>query len=136
MSSRQAAFEFPRHLLPLLRCSQDAGELVCHEEQGGNVGVIEGTLCCSKCSEEYRIDNGIACLLKVAKTQEILHEMNLLDSQYKAMPVEFVALEYNWRSELYDAIEIPPNMQMLGPLNDRRVLEIACGDGSLSNILI
>ena len=69
MNSQGVVFEFPRHLLRLLRCGQDAGELTCEEVQGGNIGVIEGTLRCSKCSEEYRINNGIACLLKGTRLQ-------------------------------------------------------------------
>lgn len=97
--------------------------------------MIEGTLHCSKCSEQYRFTNGIACLLKAAKTAETLHEMNLRDSEYKRMPLEFVPPERaraeasSWRSILSDAIEIPPHLRMLEPLNRRRVLEFGCGDG-------
>ena len=134
-------FEFPRHLLPLLRCSSDASELICKEIQGGNIGVIEGILHCSKCSEQYRITNGIACLLKAAKTAETLHEMNLRDSEYKRMPLEFVPPERaraeasSWRSILSDAIEIPPHLRMLEPLNHRRVLEFGCGDGRFTMLM-
>jgi uncharacterized protein YbaR (Trm112 family) len=127
MNSQGIVVEFPRHLLRLLRCSRDAGEMTCEEVKRGNIGVIEGILRCSECSEEYHINNGIACLLKGTQTSEILHEMNLKDLEYKAMPVEFVPPATSWRSELYDAIEIPPHMRMLEPLNGRLVLELACG---------
>jgi hypothetical protein len=58
MNSQEVMFEFPRHLLSLLRCSSDADELICNEIQSGNIGVIEGTLRCSKCSEQYYITMG------------------------------------------------------------------------------
>jgi uncharacterized protein YbaR (Trm112 family) len=82
MNSQEVMFEFPRHLLSLLRCSSDAGELICNEIQSGNIGVFEGTLRCSKCLEQYYITNGIARLLKAVKTVETLHEMNLRDTEY------------------------------------------------------
>ena len=107
-------FEFPRHLLSLLRCSSDAGELICNEIQSGNIGVIEGTLHCSKCSEQYYIANGIVRLLKAARTAETLHKMNLRDSQYSATPLNFVPLDSSFRSILFDAIEIP---RIFGCLN-------------------
>jgi SAM-dependent methyltransferase len=128
-------FEFPRHLLPLLRCSHDAGELVCKEIQSGDIGLIESTLHCSKCSEQYRINNVIACLLKAAKTAETLHEMNLKDLEYKAMPLEFVPPDSSWRSKLSDAIEIPPHLRMLELLNGHRVLELGCGDGRFTMLM-
>jgi SAM-dependent methyltransferase len=97
--------------------------------------VIEGILRCTRCSEEYRINDGIACLLKVAKSSEILHEMNLKDLEYQATLAEFVSPAVSWRSELSDAIEIPPHMQMLEPLNGRYVLELACGDGRFTVLM-
>ncbi len=136
MDSQDIACEFPRHMLHLLRCGRDSGELVCEEARGGNAGVIDGTLRCSTCSEEYRIDNGIACLLNAAKTPEILHEMTLKDREYKAMPTEFVPPAVAWRSEIYDAIEIPPHLRMLEPLNGSRVLEFGCGDGRLTMLMV
>lgn len=129
MNSHNITVEFPRHLVPLLRCSRDSGELICTEVRSGDVGLIEATLRCGMCLEEYYIDNGIACLLKGARTPEHLHEMTLKDSEYKAMPDVFVPQTSSWRSEFSDAIEIPPHMRAIEPLNGRRVLELACGDG-------
>ena len=51
------------------------------------------------------------------------------------MPVEFVPPATSWRSELSDAIEIPPHMRMLEPLNGCLVLELACGDGRFTMLM-
>jgi SAM-dependent methyltransferase len=87
------------------------------------------------CLEEYYIDNGIACLLKGVKTPEHQHEMTLKDLEYKAMSDVFVPPTSSWRSEFSDAIEIRPHIQAVEPLNDRIVLELACGDGRFTVLM-
>ena len=69
MNSQEVMFEFPRHLLALLRCSQDGGELICTEAQSGSIGVIEGTLRCRTCSEEYRITKVSRALQQASQTR-------------------------------------------------------------------
>lgn len=137
MNSQETGIEFPRHLVPVLRCSRDSGELICREvRRSGDIGLIDAVLRCSTCSEEYYIDNGIACLLKGAMTSESLHEMTLRDLEYKEMSEAFVPPTDDWwRSEYLDAIEIPPHMRELGPLNGHRVLELGCGDGRFTILM-
>jgi len=128
--------EFPRDMLSLLRCSRDAGELsLVRESRGGQLGVIEGTLRCAVCSAEYPIESGIARMMTSEVTAEDEHEIALKNEEYQAMAVEFVAPPSNWRSEFNDLIEVPPHLDALKPLNGKRVLELACGDGRFTMLM-
>jgi uncharacterized protein YbaR (Trm112 family) len=128
--------EFPYTLLPLLRCSHDAGQLsVCQELRIGNIGLIDARLRCTKCSQEYSIDDGIARLMTDSLTSESQHEMVLKSAEYEAMPDNFVAPSEGWRSEFADAIEIPAHLEELGTLEGHTVLEVACGDGRFTVLM-
>lgn len=132
----RSAGEFPRHLLPLLRCSRDAGQLsLCQEFRSGAVGVIDASLRCTECSAEYPIENGIARLMTDALTPETEHEIALKDQEYAAMPDIFEPPPSGWRSEYGDRIEIPQHLDALEPLEGCRVLEIACGDGRFTLLM-
>jgi uncharacterized protein YbaR (Trm112 family) len=102
--------EFPRDLLPLLRCSRDAGPLVIAAElQSGAVGIIEARLRCSTCACEYRIEDGIACLMEGSLTPEDEHEIAILDAVHASTwPDRFVPPPAGWRSEMWDLLERQP----------------------------
>ena len=133
--------EFPRGLLPLLRCSRDAGEFsVCQEKRSGDSGVIDGILRCTRCSAEYRIEDGIARLRTDAVTPELEHEIALMDQDYKSRPDTLVTPDLRgpaalWPAAYKDLIEVPPHLDALAPLEDRRVLELACGDGRFTLLM-
>ena len=129
--------EFPRDLLPLLRCSRDAGPLVITTElKSGAVGIIEASLRCNTCAAEYRIEDGIARLMDGLLTPEDEHEMAIRDTlNAHTQPVGFVPPAYGWRSELSDLLEIPPFLSELEPLDRCRVLEIGCGDGRFTMLM-
>jgi SAM-dependent methyltransferase len=130
------AIAFPRSLLHLLRCIFDAGELaVAGETSGDRSGILDGTLRCLQCSHEYSIEAGIARMLPSDRTQETDHEIELKDREYEAMPDAFIPSDSGWRSEYMDEIEIPPHLASLEPLQDRRVLEIGCGDGRFTCLM-
>lgn len=123
-------------MLPLLRCSRDAGRLIVEEKSGGPLGVVEAGLRCGTCAAEYRIENGIARLMDGALTAENEHEIFLRDAEYGSMPAEsFVPPDHGWRSELNDLIEIPPHLEALEPLENGTVLEIGCGDGRFTMLM-
>jgi SAM-dependent methyltransferase len=133
---KNKATEFPSRLLPLLRCSRDAGQLsVDREVRSGAAGVVEARLRCVECAQEYAIENGIACMMMDVPTGEIEHEMALKDAEYEAMEDRFVPPPDGWRSEYVDAIEIPPHLKELEPFEGRRVLELACGDGRFTMLM-
>ena len=127
---------FPRKLLPLLRCIEDSGQLwVCHEAQGGEDVIADGTLRCALCSHEYRIQDGIVCLMTDNVTAESQHEITLLNQAYGAMPDTFTPAASGWRSEFNDRIEIPPHLNALQLRAGHRVLEIGCGDGRFTVLM-
>jgi len=129
--------EFPRDLLPMLRCSQDGGQLaVSAELRSGAVGIIEAGLRCRTCSAEYTVQEGIARLMIDTRLPEDEHEMALRDEEHAQIrPGPFVPPSRGWRSELSDRVEIPPHLDALAPLDRRRVLEFGCGDGRLTILM-
>lgn len=128
--------EFPHNLLPLLRCSSDAGPLILAEElQSGSVGVIRGLLRCTTCAAEYPIEDGIVRLMRGPLTPEERHEMDMRDSQNTELPQgPFIPPPFGWRSVLFDLLEIPLHLDALDPAG-RRVLDIGCGDGRFTMLM-
>ena len=128
--------EFPCGLLPLLRCSRDAGAMILAAElETGHVGIIQGTMKCTTCAAEYSIEDGIVRLMHGALTRENDQEMSLRDSQNThLLPGSFVPPPFGWRSLLSDLLEIPQHLDALQPAG-RRVLEIGCGDGRFTMLL-
>ena len=63
-------------MVPYLRCNIDSGELALGEEVRSNAdGVLDAVLRCKTCGAEFRIEDGIACLLPDQLTEEDKHEM-------------------------------------------------------------
>ncbi len=129
--------QFPRDLLPLLRCSRDGGQLaVSFELRSGPIGIIEAGLLCCTCSAEYTIKEGIARLMIDTRLPEDEHEMAVRDKEHAQIrPSPFVPPSVGWRSELSDRLEIPPFLDALAPLGHCRVLEIGCGDGRFTMLM-
>jgi SAM-dependent methyltransferase len=132
-----APTEFPRHLLPLLRCSRDGGSLATTiETRASALGISDARLACTSCAAEYAIEQGIARMLDTALTAEDEHEIAIRDEEFSfSEPAPFVPPAIGWRSELSDMIEIPPFLAALGPLDGRKVLEIGCGDGRFTMLM-
>ena len=68
-------------------------------------------------------------------SSESVHEMTLKDAEYQAMSDVFEPPPSSWRSKYSDAIEIPPHLEELEPLESRTVLEIGCGDGRFTLLM-
>jgi SAM-dependent methyltransferase len=124
-------------MLPLLRCSRDAGKLdLAGDLRCGVVGIIEARLQCSTCKTEYRIQDGIVRLMKGALTPEVQNEMTIIDASHAEIkPGPFLPPDLGWRSELSDLLEIPPHLKELKPLDGCRVLEFGCGDGRFTILM-
>ena len=134
--SMEQVVGFPRKFLPLLRCIRDSGELlVSHEACGDRDAIVDGSIRCVACSQEYPIEHGIVRLMTESLTQETKHEIALKDEEYEAMPEVFTPPASGWRSEFADRIEIPPHLEALGSLKNCRVLELACGDGRFTLLM-
>jgi SAM-dependent methyltransferase len=127
---------FPRKFLPLLRCVRDAGQLsVFSEARGDGNAIVDGSMRCVECSQEYPVENGVVRLMTGTLTQETEHEILLKDEEYEAMPEIFTPPTSGWRSEFADRIEIPPHLEALGSIENCRVLELACGDGRFTLLM-
>jgi SAM-dependent methyltransferase len=126
---------FPRDMLPLLRCNNDAGELsIASELRGDDNGVLDAILCCKICGTEFPIEDGIARFLPNQLRPEDSHEMNIRNViDYDcANPGLFIPPPDGWRSVLSDMLEVPPHLKELQCSSASTVLELACGDGRLT----
>jgi SAM-dependent methyltransferase len=130
--------QFPRDLVPLLRCNIDSGELALAAEVRGDAeGVLDAVLRCKTCGAEFRIEDGIACLLPDRLTPEDKHEMGIRDTiDYDCTnPGSFVPPAEGWRSVLCDILEVPAHLDALQTLPTSVVLELACGDGRFTSLM-
>lgn len=113
-------------MVPLIRCTRDAGELVIWgTPETGHNGIISATLRCTLCAAEYPIVDGIVRLLEDSLTAENQHEMVLRDGEYQ----DNNSGGFKWGSKLNDRIEVALHMAELEPLDGKTVLEFGCGDG-------
>jgi ubiquinone/menaquinone biosynthesis C-methylase UbiE/uncharacterized protein YbaR (Trm112 family) len=127
--------QFPRDMVPLLRCNNDAGELAIDKQlRGDGGGILDAVLRCKICGAEFRIEDGIACMLPDRLSPEDKHEMRIRDSiDYDCTNLgPFLPPSDGWRSVLSDMLEIPPHLHGLQTLASSTVLELACGDGRLT----
>jgi SAM-dependent methyltransferase len=130
--------QFPRDMVPLLRCNNDAAELVIAKVlRGDNDGVLDAVLRCKACGAEFFIEQGIACLLPSQLSPEDTHEMNIRDNiDYQSKnPGPFVSPPDGWRSTFSDMLEVPQHLHALQSTSSSTVLELACGDGRFTAII-
>ncbi len=132
------ANQFPRDMVLLLRCNIDSGELTLTKELRVVAdGVLDAVLHCRICGAEYRIENGIACLLPYWLTPEDKLEMSIRDTiDYDCTnPSSFVPPAEGWRSVLSDRLEVPAHLDELQTSPSHTVLELACGDGRFTSLI-
>jgi SAM-dependent methyltransferase len=130
--------QFPRDMVPLLRCNIDSGELALAEEVRSDAdGVWDAVLRCKACGAEFRIEDGIARLLPDRLTPEDQHEMSIRDTiDYDCTnPSSFVPPAEGWRSLLSDRLEVPEHLDELETLPTSTVVELACGDGRFTSLI-
>ncbi|HXJ06257.1 MAG TPA: class I SAM-dependent methyltransferase [Candidatus Acidoferrum sp.] len=133
-----AAPHFPRDMITLLRCNTDAGELTLAEELRADAdGVLDAVLRCKTCGADFRIEDGIACLLPAKLSSEASHEMRIRDTiDYDCTnPRPFVPPPDGWRSLLSDLLEVPAHLDELQTSPSSTVLELACGDGRFTTLI-
>jgi SAM-dependent methyltransferase len=132
------ANQFPRDMVPLLRCNIDSGELtIAKELRAVADGVLDALLRCRICGAESRIEDGIARLLPGQLTAEDKHEMNIRDTiDYDCTnPSSFVPPAEGWRSVLSDVLEVPAHLDELQTSPSHTILELACGDGRFTSLI-
>jgi ubiquinone/menaquinone biosynthesis C-methylase UbiE/uncharacterized protein YbaR (Trm112 family) len=129
---------FPTDMVPLLRCSNDAGELAIVEQlRGDGDGLMDAVLRCKICGGEFRIEDGIARLLPSQLSPEDKHEMSIRDAiDYDCTnPGPFLPPSEGWRSEFSDMLEVPLHLNGLQSRPSSTVLELACGDGRFTTLI-
>ena len=112
--------QFPRDMVPLLRCNNDAGELaIAKELRGDDHGVLDAVLRCKGCGAEFRTEDGIARLLPNQLSPEDKQEMSIRDTidYYFTNPGPFVPPRN---------LEIKPNPRSLFIKSARRWRSSSC----------
>jgi len=138
VGARSMVLHFPRDMVPLLRCNTDAGELALAEELRADAdGVLDAVLRCKICGADFRIEDGIACLLPDKLSSEARHEMHIRDTidYHCTNPTPFVPPPDGWRSLLSDTLEVPAHLDELQTTPSSTVLELACGDGRFTTLI-
>jgi SAM-dependent methyltransferase len=129
---------FPKDMVPLLRCNNDAGEVsIASELRGDGNGVIDGILRCRVCGAEFPIEDGIARFLPNQLRPEDILEIKIRNTvDYDCTnPGPFIPPPDGWRSVLSDKLEVPLHMRELQCSSSNTVLELACGDGRLTSLI-
>lgn len=124
----QESCGFPRTMVRLIRCIDDASELILvYERSPGSYSIEEGLLRCAHCAREYPIVSGIVRMLDSALAFETDHEIDRKDQEYQATGDGVAPPEMGWRSQCMDALEIRHRATLTNAPG--RLLEIGCGDG-------
>jgi SAM-dependent methyltransferase len=129
---------FPKDMVSMLRCNEDAGELaIVKEERVLGDGIMDARLRCNICGSEFHIEDGIVRLLPRQLSSENQHEMNIRDSiDYDCTnPGSFIPPADGWRSVLSDKLEVPAHLKELRVSQSNTVLELACGDGRFTSLI-
>ena len=129
---------FPKDMVSILRCNEDAGELaMVREPRVLGDGIMDAQLRCKICGSDLRIEDGIARLLPSQLSSEDQHEMNIRDSiDYDCTnPGSFIPPADGWRSVLSDKLEVPAHLKELQVSQSNSVLELACGDGRFTSLI-
>ena len=137
-TSRLMVHPFPRDMVPLLRCSDDAGELaIAKELRDDGIGLLDAILRCKICGAEFPVEDGIARQLPSRLSPEDKNEMRIRDTiDYDCTnPGPFVPPPEGWRSALYDMLEVPPHLNGLQSSPSSTVLELGCGDGRFTTLI-
>lgn len=119
---------FPTSLLSLLLCTYDGGFLgiVGKSSYASDGHIVNGILRCKLCCREYRINDGVVCLLDdKLMDEESSHERRLRDEQAKGSG------SYSLSEQLHkmNVMEISPTLDDLQLSSDQVMLELGCGTG-------
>jgi SAM-dependent methyltransferase len=122
---------FPISLLPLVRCTKDAGVLSVPGQEAEAL-LVEGRARCATCGAEFTIRAGILDMLGEGKVAdaESAHEHDMRDIE---APTSRGAPGVP--SSVVDELEIASTMRHLGEVTGRTVLELGCGAGVYTRLL-
>jgi ubiquinone/menaquinone biosynthesis C-methylase UbiE/uncharacterized protein YbaR (Trm112 family) len=135
---RHTNHPFPKDMVSILRCNEDAGEFaIVKEDRVLGDGIIDARLRCNICGSEFPIEDGIVRLLPHQLSPEDQHEMIIRDSiDYDCTnPGFFISPAEGWRSVLSDKLEVPAHLKELRVSQSNTVLELACGDGRFTSLI-
>jgi SAM-dependent methyltransferase len=117
---------FPLEQLSLVRCPADGGDLSAPPALRAAGSVSDGAVRCSRCSEEYRVREGVLDLLGADApiAPESSRELAARDRE-AAESRGGPRYQEGWLDEL----ESRATLRRMGPVEGRRVLEVGAGSG-------
>ena len=114
-------------LLSLIRCPADGGELVAGSSEGGNPGVH-----CSICARDFAYSGGILDLLE----SESLDEESRTERSIRDVHAAQDGLDLDWQHSPSHMTEIAPTIEALRAAPDQVLLELGCGNGRFTVLLL
>lgn len=120
---------FAKNLIPAILCPKDRAHLAVSKLAEANAKVIfSGELICSSCGQSYLIKSGILHLLSAqGRINELMSQEMQARDQQTAVYDQRLANRYEK--------EVPSTLKILGDINNKKIIEYACGTGRLTNII-
>lgn len=111
---------FPISFLPLILCPRDSGGL---ETTGSSNFIVDGEVRCALCGASYLITNGIIRFDNLINNDQMKQEVTARDNH---------ASDYDRRLSPRFYREIEPTLELLGPTENKKILEYGAGTGRLT----
>lgn len=120
---------FPLELLPLFRCTRDAGALEAVDGLGAGADRREGSVRCERCEARYRIVEGILDLLSETGPEDPVSALEMRARDHDSSSCEHPDGLPPWHPPWRDELEVPETLGCLGDVRGCTVLELGCGTG-------
>jgi SAM-dependent methyltransferase len=122
---------FPIPLLRLLRCTADGGELSVSETAASD-RIVNGLVGCLTCGRHYEVVDGILMLL----ASTTLDDESRLEQDIRDSHAVRDGVDLDWQHSAHDMTEIAPTIEALRLATPDKLLELGCGNGRYTSLLV
>lgn len=119
-------FGFPKNLVSAIICPHDQSPVAILEiALGDELAINRGQLRCPQCQAIYQIENGILNLLSGQSAMD-----QVMHAEIGARDKEAAIYDQKLSTRYYK--EIPSTLKVIGPCQDKKIIEYGCGTGRLT----
>ena len=127
--------DFAAGFLSLVRCMRDGGDLQLADGPAGLSGGANIEARCERCGESYPVRDGILDLLGDSEPTDDRSRLEMHARDQDARNNHPYGLP-PWHPPWRDALEVAPTLRRLGSVRERTVLELGCGTGLYTRLLV